>query len=78
MWLWGGTMIVVWLAILGILALMLSLPARRDPTPPDDQSSKALAERFLRGELDAQEFYDRLDALERHAMERRDSERTRA
>jgi hypothetical protein len=78
MWLWGGTMIVVWLAILGIIALMLSLPARRDPTPPDEQSSKALAERFLRGELDAQEFYDRFDALERRATEQRDSDRTPA
>jgi putative membrane protein len=65
MWLWGGLMLVVWAAIIGTLVWVASLPLGPGPTPPPDHTRKALEERFLRGEIDAQEYYDRLEALER-------------
>jgi hypothetical protein len=65
MWLWGGLMLVVWAAIIGTLVWVASLPLGPGPTPPPDQARKALEERFVRGEIDAQDYYDRLEALER-------------
>ena len=65
MWLWGGLMLVVWAAIIGTLVWVVSLPSGPGPALPPDQARRLLEERFVRGEIDAQEYYDRLEALER-------------
>lgn len=70
MWAWGGLMIVVWGAIIGTLVWMFALPA--DPQPPGEHARKVLAERFACGDINAQEYHDRLDVLEREARTRDD------
>ena len=65
MWLWGGFMLVIWAGIIGALSWVASLPLGPGATPPPDQARRLLEERFVRGEIDAQEYYDRLEALER-------------
>ena len=77
MWLLGGLMIVVWAAIIGTLAWMAALPTHPRRTPPPDQDRKVLEERFVRGEIDAQEYYDRLEALERRTAGPEGGEQTR-
>jgi hypothetical protein len=64
MWLWGGLMLVVWAAIIGTLVWVASLPLGPGPKPPDP-ARRLLEEGFVRGEIDAQEYYDRVAALER-------------
>jgi len=72
MWLWGGLMIVVWGAIIGTLAWMVALPADRDPPTPAEHARKVLAERFVCGEINARQYHDRLELLEREARTRDD------
>ena len=80
MWAWGGLMIVVWAAIIGTLVWMAALPADRGRTPPSsaEHARKVLAERLACGEIDAQEYYDRLEALDRGAPGRRGDDRVHA
>ena len=54
-----------WAALIG-LAVWLIL-RRRDRRGPDDPARQILAERFARGELNAEEYRTRLDELQHHA-----------
>jgi putative membrane protein len=78
MWLWGGLMLVVWAAIIGTLFWMVLLPTGPDQPPPPGEARKVLDERFARGEIDAPEYFDRLEALERGRAGRRDGDRVDA
>jgi putative membrane protein len=63
MWLLGVLMVVVWVALVAAVALLLVTPAGRDSTQPTEQARRILAERYARGELDTEEYCERLDAL---------------
>jgi putative membrane protein len=63
MWLWGGLMMVLWVAlIVGAVWLLATRPWWRAP-PPADRAREILAERYARGEISTEEYHERLDAL---------------
>ncbi len=64
-WLWGGLMVL--LIVLGavlVVGFVLRSQAHRDaPTAPTQKAREILAERFARGEIDTEEYRDRLSHL---------------
>lgn len=69
-WGWLGmtvVMVAFWgLVITGIVLLVRSVSRteHRGPTPPARTPEQLLAERLARGEIDAREYHERLDALQ--------------
>ncbi|MGH4011855.1 MAG: SHOCT domain-containing protein [Pseudonocardiaceae bacterium] len=58
------TMVLVWgLIILGVIALLRYLARGDRPTTSRLTPEQVLAERFARGEIDEQEYQQRLDVL---------------
>jgi putative membrane protein len=62
---WWPIWPLFWAALIG-LAVWLIL-RRRDSRGPDDPARQILAERFAKGELNAEEYRARLDELQRHS-----------
>jgi putative membrane protein len=62
---WWPIWPLFWAALIG-LAVWLIL-RRRDRRGPDDPARQILAERFAKGELNAEEYRTRLDELQRHS-----------
>jgi uncharacterized membrane protein len=63
MWMWGGLMIVVWVAITVVVVWLLVTPAGRHEWPPADRAREKVAERYARGGTSADDYHERLDAL---------------
>jgi putative membrane protein len=63
---WWPIWPLFWAALIG-LAVWLVLRRRRDDRSPFDPARAILAERFAKGELDAEEYRARLDELQRHS-----------
>jgi putative membrane protein len=63
MWLWGGLMIVIWVALIVAVVWLLVTPTGRDVTPPTNGPRDILAERYARGEINTDEHRERLEAL---------------
>lgn len=62
---WWPVFPIVWLLVLaGIATLVIWLVRRSRPTPAGAAEAQ-LAERFARGEIDEQEYQDRLAVLRR-------------
>jgi len=62
MWLWGGLMMVAWLVLIVSVAWLISVRPGAHSRMPTDRAREALAERYARGEIDAEEYRDRLGA----------------
>lgn len=66
-WFWsmGGMMLLGWLllALIVVGAVWLAVSFARRPTDTHDSARRILAERYARGELDAEEYQRRLTAL---------------
>jgi putative membrane protein len=62
MWLWGGLMMAVWLMLLVSIAWLISVRPGSQSRAPTDRAREGLAERYARGEIDAEEYRDRLGA----------------
>jgi putative membrane protein len=59
----GVGMVLFWgLAVLAVIAVVRGL-GREDRTPPRSTAEDVLAQRFARGEIDDQEYRERLSAL---------------
>lgn len=60
MWLWGSLMMLAWVAVIGgaVWLVARSLGARRP-----DRAREILDERYASGELDTEEYRDRLQHL---------------
>ena len=59
-------MVLFWgLIILGLIGLFRYLASGDRSTTSPDTAEHTLAERFARGEIDEQEYHQRLDALRR-------------
>ncbi|MBQ0895199.1 SHOCT domain-containing protein [Micromonospora sp. U56] len=61
-----GAMMIGWLllVLLVIAAIWIAASYNRRPAPPgQDSARRILAERYARGELDAEEYHRRLDTL---------------
>ena len=63
---WWPIWPLLWAALIGV-AVWLIL-RRRDRRGPHDPARQILAERFARGELNAEEYRARLDELQRHSQ----------
>lgn len=66
-WVWPmGAMMIGWLllVLLVIAAIWIAASYNRRPAPQgQDSARRILAERYARGELDAEEYHRRLDTL---------------
>lgn len=62
MWLWGGLMIAVWLALIVSVAWLISVRPGAHSRMPTDRAREALAGRYARGEINAEEYRDRVGA----------------
>jgi uncharacterized membrane protein len=62
MWLWGCLMMAVWLALIVSVAWLISVRPGSPSRGPTDRAREALAERYSSGEIDAEEYRDRLGA----------------
>jgi putative membrane protein len=65
---WWPIWPILWAAVIGT-AVWLILRRRDRRRDPHDPASQILAERFARGELNAEEYRARLDELQRHSKE---------
>jgi putative membrane protein len=63
---WWPIWPLLWAVVIGV-AVWLIL-RRRDRRGPQDPARQILAERFARGELNAEEYRSRLDELQRHSQ----------
>jgi putative membrane protein len=64
---WWPIWPLFWAALIG-LGVWLILRRRRDRRGPLDPAREILAERFAKGELNAEEYRARLDDLQRHSQ----------
>lgn len=62
MWLWGTLMMLSWVAIIAG-AVWLVLRSRSGGPASGGRARQILDERYARGELDTEEYRDRLDHL---------------
>ena len=64
MWLWGSLMMLAVIAAV-LAGVWLVVRGTRHPEPrPGDRARDILAERYASGELSAEEYRERLDALQ--------------
>jgi uncharacterized membrane protein len=59
----GALMIVVWLAIIAVMALLFVTDSGRTTTPPTSRSREVLTERHARGDTTTEEERKQLDAV---------------
>lgn len=65
MWLWGPLMMAVWIGLIAVVvwAIVRRPDSRPAPPQPGDRAREILAERYARGEIDGDEYRERLEAL---------------
>ena len=62
MWLWGGLMVFVALALIAAVVGLITSHAGH-ATPPTDAACDILAQRYLSGEISTRQYRQRVDAL---------------
>ena len=62
MWLWGGLMMAVWLVLIVSVAWLISVRPGAPSRAPTDRARQILDERYAHGEIDAEEYRDRVGA----------------
>jgi len=66
-WVWLSMMVLLWIAVIGVVAWSISraVAARTslEAAAGPKQARDRLAERFARGEIDSEEYHARLDRL---------------
>ena len=69
MWLWGTLMVVLFVAVVGLIVWLIArgphsqAPAAPAASAPTDQARAILAERLARGDIDPEEYQERLRHL---------------
>jgi putative membrane protein len=63
MWLWGGLMMLFWVALVAAVVWLVATRSGPSPKPPADSAREILAERYARGEITGEEYRERLDTL---------------
>ena len=62
MWLWGGLMMAVWFVLIVSVAWLTAVRPGSPSRAPTDRAREVLAERYAHGEIDAEEYRDRVGA----------------
>jgi uncharacterized membrane protein len=60
MWVLVGVLTFAWLVLIVAAAWLVVTPPGHHPTVPTDRGRVILADRFARGEIDAEEFRERM------------------
>jgi putative membrane protein len=63
MWLWGGLMMLFWVALVAAVVWLVASRSGQRPTAPADRAREILAERYARDEITSDEYRERLDTL---------------
>ena len=63
MWLWGSLMMLTWVVIIAGVAWFVLRSRDASSTPGKSRAREILDERYARGEIDAQEYHERLEHL---------------
>jgi putative membrane protein len=63
MWVWGSLMMIAFVAIVAVAVWAVLRSTQTRPPASGDRAREILAERYARGELSAEEYHERLDAL---------------
>ena len=63
MWLWGSLMMIFWVVVIGVAVWLVTRGQDRGTRERSDRPREILAERYARGELDTDEYHERLEAL---------------
>ena len=63
MWLWGTLMMVAFVALVVFVVLALVRSDRTRSQPGTERARDILAERYARGEIDADEYRKRLETI---------------
>jgi putative membrane protein len=63
MWLWGTVMLALWVALIAGAVWVIARRPEPRAGPPAGRAREILAERYARGEIDADEYRDRLETL---------------
>ena len=61
-WLWRMLIFLIWIAVIALVARWI-IRGRRRELSPVDRARGILAERYARGEIDAEEYRQRSDQL---------------
>jgi putative membrane protein len=62
MWLLAGLVMLIWLVLILSVAWLAATRPGRHARAPTDRAREILADRYARGEIDLDEFRDRLGA----------------
>jgi putative membrane protein len=63
MWLWGGLMMLFWVALVAAVVWFVATRSGARPAGPADRAREILAERYARGDITGDEYRERLDTL---------------
>jgi putative membrane protein len=63
MWLWGGLMLLLAVAVIGAVVWAIARTAPRAVSQPHDRAREILAERFARGDITSEEYQERAQHL---------------
>jgi putative membrane protein len=63
MWLWGPFMMALWAAAIAAVIWLVVRSTRPRERSSTDQARQILAERYARGEISGDEYWERLDQL---------------
>lgn len=62
---WGPLILALWVAFIAVAVWLVMRHAQAKGRTTHDQARQILAERYARGELDTEEFRERIDHLRR-------------
>jgi putative membrane protein len=63
MWLWGGFMMLFWVALVAAVVWFVATRSWQRPAATADRAREILAERYARGEITGEEYRERLETL---------------
>jgi putative membrane protein len=70
MWLLAGLVVLIWLGLIVSAAVLTATRPRQRPCVPTDRACEILAERYARGEIDLDEYRERLGTTREKASHR--------
>lgn len=63
MWLWGLLMMTFWAVVIGVVVWLVVRETGSRRSSSHDRAREILAERYARGELDTEDYRERMEGL---------------